>query len=38
MLLSRGGSEDAMQLFKNFYGGDPDIRPLLEHRGLTVQP
>lgn len=33
-LLSRGGSEDALQLFKNFTGGDPDIAPLLERRGL----
>ena len=37
MLLSRGGSVDAMELFKNFYGGDPDIQPLLERRGLTAQ-
>jgi Zn-dependent oligopeptidase len=28
---------DAMELFKAFYGGDPDIQPLLERRGLTVQ-
>jgi peptidyl-dipeptidase Dcp len=35
MLLSRGGSVDAMELFKAFYGGDPDIQPLLERRGLT---
>jgi len=26
-----------MELFKNFYGGDPDIQPLLERRGLTAQ-
>ena len=37
MLLSRGGSVDAMELFKAFYGGDPDIQPLLERRGLTAQ-
>ena len=36
MLLSRGGSVDAMELFKAFYGGDPDIQPLLERRGLTA--
>jgi peptidyl-dipeptidase Dcp len=35
MLLSRGGSEDAMTLFKNFRGADPDIKPLLERRGLN---
>lgn len=34
-LLSRGGSEDAMVLFKNFSGGDPYVQPLLERRGLT---
>ena len=36
MLLSRGGSVDAMELFKGFYGSDPDIQPLLERRGLTT--
>ncbi len=35
MLLSRGGSVDAMELFEKFYGGKPDIQPLLERRGLT---
>ncbi len=34
MLLSRGGSEDAMTMFRNFTGGDPDITPLLKRRGL----
>ena len=33
-LLSRGGSEDAMKLFRDFTGGDPDIAPFLEPRGL----
>jgi peptidyl-dipeptidase Dcp len=33
-LLSRGGSVDAIELFKSFRGRDPDIRPLLERRGL----
>jgi len=33
-LLSRGGSEDALTLFRNFTGGDPDIGPLLKRRGL----
>ena len=34
-LLSRGGSTDAMTLFRNFRGAEPDIRPLLERRGLN---
>jgi peptidyl-dipeptidase Dcp len=33
-LLSRGGSEDAMDLFQDFAGHAPDIQPLLERRGL----
>ena len=36
-LLSRGGSVDAMQLFKDFRGRDPDVKPLLERRGLTAK-
>ena len=34
-LLSRGGAEDAMVLFRNFRGADPDIQPLLDRRGLN---
>jgi peptidyl-dipeptidase Dcp len=34
-VLSRGRSEDLGPLFEKFYGGPPDIEPLLEHRGLT---
>ena len=34
-LLSRGGSDDALKLFRNFTGGDPDVAPLLKRRGLT---
>jgi len=33
-LLSRGGSDDALKLFKNFTGGAPDVTPLLKRRGL----
>ncbi|MBQ15070.1 MAG: dipeptidyl carboxypeptidase II [Gammaproteobacteria bacterium] len=34
-LLSRGGSEDAMALFRRFRGRDARIEPLLERRGLN---
>lgn len=34
-ILSRGFSVDAMTQFRDFYGKDPDIEPLLEARGLT---
>jgi len=33
-LLSRGGTEDALQLFRNFRGKDATIEPLLRRRGL----
>jgi peptidyl-dipeptidase Dcp len=33
-LLSRGGSADAMEIFRSFYGRDPEIAPLLRRRGL----
>ena len=36
-LLSRGGSADALQLYRNFRGRDAVIGPLLERRGLTAQ-
>lgn len=36
VLLSRGGSEDALKLFRNFTGTDPDIAPLLKRRGLDA--
>ena len=35
-LLSRGGSVDALALFRDFSGGEPDVQPLLERRGLTA--
>ena len=37
-LLSRGGSADALSLFKNFTGRDPYIEPLLKRRGLDRTP
>lgn len=35
-LLSKGGSRDAMALFEDFRGRAPDVQPLLERRGLTL--
>jgi peptidyl-dipeptidase Dcp len=34
-LLSRGGSADAMAMFRAFRGRDPQIDPLLKRRGLA---
>ena len=34
-LLSKGGSIEALDLFRAFRGADPDIRPLLVRRGLN---
>ncbi len=33
-LLERGGSEDAMALYRRFRGREPSVDPLLERRGL----
>jgi peptidyl-dipeptidase Dcp len=35
MLLSKGGTMDAMQMYRAFRGRDADVKPLLERRGLT---
>lgn len=35
-LLSRGGSIEAMDMFRAFRGRDPEIKPLLERRGLNT--
>ena len=34
MILSRGHTEDYARMFRDFYGKDPEIGPMLEHRGL----
>lgn len=34
MILSRGHTEDYGAMFRTFRGRDPDIGPMLEHRGL----
>jgi peptidyl-dipeptidase Dcp len=33
-ILSRGGSKGAMDLYRDFRGGEPDVRHLLRRRGL----
>jgi peptidyl-dipeptidase Dcp len=35
-VLSRGRSADPAALFRDFYGRDPDVGPLLEYRGLAA--
>ncbi len=35
-VLSRGRSEDPQVQFRNFYGGEPQIEPLLQYRGLAA--
>lgn len=35
-LLSRGGSVEALDLFRAFRGAEPDIKPLLQRRGLDI--
>jgi peptidyl-dipeptidase Dcp len=34
MILSRGNTEDFATMFRNFRGKDPEIKPMLENRGL----
>ncbi len=34
-ILERGGTEDAMEMYKRFRGREPSVEPLLEKRGLT---
>ncbi|HEY1837687.1 MAG TPA: M3 family metallopeptidase [Rhizomicrobium sp.] len=35
MILSKGHTEDYGPMFRAFYGKDPDIGPMLAHRGLA---
>jgi peptidyl-dipeptidase Dcp len=37
-VLSKGGTEDPMVLYKNFRGKEPSIEPLLKRRGLVQEP
>ncbi|HEX5131495.1 MAG TPA: M3 family metallopeptidase [Candidatus Krumholzibacteria bacterium] len=37
-ILSAGGTDDPMVLYKKFRGREPEIAPLLERRGLNAQP
>jgi peptidyl-dipeptidase Dcp len=34
LILSRGQTEDYAAMFRDFYGKDPDVAPMLEDRGL----
>ncbi len=34
-VLSRGGTMDYFEMFRNFAGREPDVTPMLEARGLT---
>jgi peptidyl-dipeptidase Dcp len=36
LILSRGHSEEYDTMFRTFYGKDPDVGPMLENRGLTL--
>jgi peptidyl-dipeptidase Dcp len=38
MILSKGHTLDYGPMFRAFYGKDPDIGPMLEHRGLKPLP
>ncbi len=34
-ILASGGTDDSMELYKQFRGEDPSIEPLLKRRGLN---
>lgn len=37
-ILSRGGSEDGMTMYRAFRGGDPDKKAMLRSRGMWTDP
>ncbi|MFN6935992.1 MAG: M3 family metallopeptidase, partial [Tsuneonella sp.] len=37
-VLSRGGTMDYFEMYRSLTGRDPDVTPMLEGRGLTIQP
>ena len=37
MILSKGGSRDAMEMYREFRGADPDVKHLLKRRGLDKE-
>jgi peptidyl-dipeptidase Dcp len=37
LILSKGHTEDYGPMFRAFYGKDPDIGPMLKHRGLAAE-
>ena len=37
LILSRGGSQDAMEMYREFRGADPDVKHLLKRRGLDKE-
>jgi peptidyl-dipeptidase Dcp len=38
MILSRGGTRDAAELYREFRGREPSVAPLLDQRGLKTEP
>ena len=36
-VLSRGGTMDYFQMFENFAGRQPDVKPMLVSRGLVEE-
>lgn len=36
MILSRGNTEDYNEMYRSFAGREPDIRPMLKNRGISV--